>query len=104
MKIVLSKNGAPIRIPDERISHITSGHPEMDGQADRIVETLEMPEIILEGDSGELIAVRKYDRTPVTLDKYLVTVYRETSGKDGFLITAYYARRYSQTRRILWKR
>jgi len=60
----------------------------MDGQRQRVLETLTEPDLIQQGDFGELLAVRFYHRTPVT-SKFLVVVYREISDEDGFILTAY---------------
>ena len=68
-----------------------------------IIESIENPDFISAGDFGELIAVRKYEKTPVTTDKYLTAVYKETSMVDGFILTAYFSRSFNTKRRIIWK-
>jgi hypothetical protein len=69
-------------------------------QRDRVLETVSNPELIQAGDFGELLAIRFYPQTPLT-QKYLVVVYRETTD-DGFILTAYLARRPSARRQIVW--
>jgi hypothetical protein len=101
--IVRSKNRVPVRLPEERWRHITQRHPEMANQREQVLETLTAPEQIQEGDSGELLAIRYYSHTPLS-SKYLVTVYRELSAEDGFILTAYLTNRPSATRVTLWKR
>ncbi len=103
MIIVKSRNNIPIRLTTERWKHITTRHPEMDGQKEHVLETLTDPDLIQEGDFGELIAMRHYEKTPLT-SKYLVTIYKETEDTDGFIVTAYYATRPSERRREIWKR
>ncbi len=103
MKVVYSKNSKAIRITEERIRHIYEGHPEMIGQEDNIISTLESPDVILKGDFGELLSCRLFEKTPVTELKYLVAVYKEESDDSGFLLTAYYTRKLSLRREILWK-
>jgi len=103
LKLLRSVNGIPIRLTQERLSHIYQGHPEMEGCEDLIVETLSEPEKILEGDNGALMAVRKYEKTPVSENKYLVVVYKELED-DGFVITAYFTRRLPKWRKTLWQR
>ena len=78
-------------------------HPEMDTQRDRILETVNEPDMIQKGDFGELLAVRFYPQTPLTR-KHLVVAYRETAVDDGFILTAYLARRPSNRREVLWTR
>lgn len=103
MIIVKSKNNVAVRLTLERWNHIIRRHPEMDSQKERVMETLTEPEAIQQGDFGELIAVRFYEKTPLT-SKFLVTVYKEIEGADGFVITAYYATTPSARRKVLWRR
>ena len=90
----LSKNGVPIRLPDERWIHLTEGHSEMAGYYSEVLETLEDPDTIYEGGSGELLAAKK-----IHADKYLVVVYKEISEKYGFVITAFLSSRKRQLER-----
>jgi hypothetical protein len=101
--IVRSHDGVPIRLTEERWRHIVGQHPEMDGQRQKVLETLAGPDMIQEGDFGELLAVRLYTETPLG-EKYVVVAYREINAEDGFILTAYLARRPSSRREILWKR
>lgn len=103
MEIIYSKNNIPLRITQERLGHIYRGHPETKNQENEIINTIENPDIIFAGDYGELLACKFYEKTPVTFDKYLIAVYKETSEYDGFLITAYYTRKLTLNRRIIWK-
>lgn len=88
---------------DERIRHISINHPETKNCISWIVETIENPDLIIAGDFGELIAVKLYNKTPVTQYKYLTVVYKESSTIDGFLLTAYFSRSINKKRRIVWK-
>lgn len=99
----VSQTGVPIRLNDERWQHISQGHPELQDQRARVLETINHPDFIQEGDAGELLAIRFYERTPLT-SKFLVVAYRETSTRDGFVVTAYFTRRPSGRRMTLWKR
>lgn len=102
MIIVESRGKVPIRLTTERWAHIITQHPEIATQRDRVLETVKQPEMIQAGDFGELLAVRLYPQTPLTR-KYLIVAYRETAANDGFVLTAYLARRPSTRRTILWK-
>ncbi|HFE64728.1 MAG TPA: hypothetical protein ENK14_09995 [Caldithrix sp.] len=103
MKIVVSKNGVPVRITDERLKHIFKNHPEMIREENKLFETIENPDLILEGDFGELLAVKFFQKSPVSKNKYLVLAYKEVSRVDGFVLTAYFARRLSKRRKVVWK-
>jgi len=97
--IAISKNGVPIRLSLERWFHITEEHSEMAGLYFDILETVENPEAIYEGKTGELLAVKELEN-----GKYIVVVYRELSSEDGFIITAFLTRRKRQLerRRKIW--
>lgn len=69
---------------------------------DQVLETVNVPEIIRAGDFGELPAIRRYEKTPLT-NKCLIVAYREVSDDDGFILTAYLARRPSTRRKVIWK-
>ena len=97
----LSVHGVRIRLPAERWHHIVRGHPEMAGLRDEVLETVESPDEVQLGDSGELIAVRL--PKPMA-PRHIVVVYRESTPADGFVITAYLTRQPSRRRRIIWTR
>jgi hypothetical protein len=103
MLIVLSHNHVPVRLTTERWQHIIRRHPEMEHQYERILETVVEPDLILQGDFGELLAIRFYPETPLT-SKFLVVVYREINSEDGFVSTAYLTNRPSARRITIWKR
>lgn len=103
MLIVLSRNGVPVRLTEERWQHIVRRHPEMDDQRERVLQTVAESDMIQKGDFGELLAVRSYQDTPLT-SKFLVVAYREVGPEDGFILTAYLTRRPSARRVAMWKR
>ena len=95
----ISKNGAIIRLPEERWQHIIARHFALADQQSLVLATITEPEIILDGNEGALMAIRTLE-----IGRVLVVVYKETSNKDGFVITAFPTRRLnSLTRRTqLW--
>ena len=95
----LSRNGVPIRLPDERWQHIIEEHAELDGMRDVVLQAVADAERVLGGSSGELFAVRTIEP-----GKVIVAVYREVDANDGFVITAFITRRLrSLDRRIqIW--
>ena len=103
MIIIKSKNNIPLRLTKERWHHIIMRHPELDGQKEQVLETITEQDMIQQGDFGELIAIRFYEKTPLT-SKYLVVIYKEVENTDGFVITAYYATKPSERRKVLWRR
>lgn len=102
MKIINSIFGVPIRLTHERMDHIGRRHPEMTEEADRILETVNQPDFVQEGDAGAFIAIRHYPKTPLT-EKFCAVVYKEISDYDGFVVTAYFTSKPALERKILWK-
>jgi len=100
--IINSQGGVPVRLTEERWNHIVSRHPEMLNCREQVLETLADPDMVQQGDFGELLAVREYDE--LKLGRFVVVVYREACPDDGFALTAYLAGRPSLRRRIIWKR
>ena len=72
MDIAISKNSVPIRLTSERWQHITTGHPEIADYYYEILETIENPEIIYEGNNYTKIAIRKFQERydECTLKRY----------------------------------
>ena len=68
-----------------------------------VLETVEEPDMIQQGDFGELLAIKLYAETPLTT-KSLVVAYREATVTDGYVLTAYLTSRPSSRRAKLWKR
>jgi hypothetical protein len=102
MDIAISKNNIPIRLTDERWMNISTGHPEIADYYYDILETVENPEKIMEGGSGELIAtVTIHDNS----ERFMVVVYKELDQSDGFVITAYLTNKLSglEKRRLIWE-
>ena len=82
----LSKNKVTIRLTEERWKHIIASHLEIDPKNfSTIINTVENPDLILKGDTGELLAVKKKSRKKI----WLVVPYKETNDNDGFVLTAY---------------
>ena len=96
--VVASKNGALIRLTEERWAHITEERAELAAMRAEVLETIARPMRVLEGGRGELLGVGEIEQ-----GKALVVVNRET-GKDGFVITAFLTRRMQSLhrRKQLW--
>ena len=100
---ILSKNGIAIRLTDERWVHITQSHPEITtSDASQIGNVVKNPDAILQGDTGELLAVKKKGRKNI----WIVVAYKEITSKDGFIITAYITTDYSWLfqRKRIWSK
>jgi len=67
------------------------------------MDTIAAPDIVQQGDYGALLAARYYNQ-PMAVNLFVVAVYREVGKRNGFVITAYLARRLSARREVLWSR
>jgi len=98
MDVAYSINRVPIRLTDERWSHIVNARDELVDYYDDCLRTVEDPDFILGGRHDSLKAVRSFGR-----NRFLVVIYKEISRNDGFVITAYFVRRINR-RDIIWRR
>jgi len=91
MHTVKSVNGVTMRLPDERWIHITEEHAEMAGYLYDVLETVQEPVEVFEGNEGET-------------GKYIIVVYRELDQEDGFIITSFLTKRWKkiERRKKLW--
>ena len=98
--IASAKSGLTIRLTKERWQHITEGHPELLHLQPEIIQTIEDPDKILEGNNNELLAIKM-----LSDNKHLVTIYKEVQ-EDGFVITAYLTKRINSLnkRKEVWSR
>ncbi|MFH1321235.1 MAG: hypothetical protein ABII90_11380 [Bacteroidota bacterium] len=90
MKIFPDINRRKIRLTDEREEHFLEVHPEMNGQIDKIQETLEIPDKIIRSKTASNIEMfyKNYKSTPVT-NKFLCVIVKVIKD-DLFIITAYF--------------
>jgi hypothetical protein len=89
-----SRSGIPIRLTEERWNHIVEEHYELAGMRAEVLQTIAGAERVVAGGFGELLAIQM-----VEAEKALIVVYRETSGEDGFVITAFLTRRLERLNR-----
>lgn len=73
----------------------------MEPRKERLMETVRDPEIVQEGNLGELIASRFYEELGER-GKYVFTVYREVDTTDGFIMTAYMDEQRSHKKAVIW--
>jgi hypothetical protein len=96
MEMAYSVNGVPIRLTKERWEHIVNNKPYMESYDERILDAIEKPTFVLRGYAGSLVAILSVGR-----QQYLHVVYKEVGQEDGFIITAFIARKYNR-RMIVW--
>ena len=100
MDIVISKNGVPIRLTEERWFHISENHDDLAGHYDDVLNTIEDPDYIIEGYGKALIALKKVNRS-----KFLAVAYKEISKENGFVITAYFTSKLRLERKVIvWQK
>ena len=98
MEIAYSVNNVQIRLTEERWEHIVSNKPYMEAYDEAILDVIEEPTWVLRGYAGTLIAVQTLARR-----EYLHVVYKEVNEYDGFIITAFIARKYNKGM-IIWSK
>jgi len=76
MVIVKSKNNVSIRLTTEKWKHIVTRHPEMLDQKEHVLETIGDPYVIQQGDFGEFIAIRFYEKTLLHQNIWLLYIKR----------------------------
>lgn len=79
-----------IRLTDERLSHLETDHPEMQGQLSKIIETMSDPDIINRSATDPQVELfyKHYLSTPVTT-KFLCVVLKVLTD-DNFIITSFF--------------
>lgn len=58
----------------ERWAHIVEAHDYMAGNQDMVFETIEKPDMLVQGGKNEVIALRHYGKTSIS-EKTLVVIY-----------------------------
>ncbi len=94
--------GNSVSLTEERRAHLLE-HPEMQGQEDKLAETLLEPDVVIQSQSDDTVRLfhRFYRRLAVG-DKYLSVVVKYVEG-DVFIITAYFTDKVKRGG-ILWKK
>lgn len=100
METVISINQKLIRLTDERWNHIITGHQDIQGLKENVMNAVSDPDYVFLGNEEELLAVKKN-----AAEKFLVVVYRELTD-DGFIITAFQTKRIQSLfkRKLLWQK
>jgi hypothetical protein len=96
MDAAVSRNGVPIRLPEGRWFHIVENHDEMAGRYDEVLSAIEVPDYIVQGYRDALVALKTIGKK-----KFMAVIYRETSKKDGFVITAFLTSRVRIEKEVL---
>jgi hypothetical protein len=101
--IIDSKNKVPIRLTEERWIHIVTAHPEINSpDYSKVLNIIKKPDVILKGDLGELLAVKKQAGKAI----WFVVVYKEVKRDDGFVLTAYITTddKWLFKRKVIWNK
>lgn len=83
----LDKDNYEIDLTEDRWKHISYFHPEMGLEMNFITDTLKNPDVIQSGNKDEILSVKRFDKTPVTYDKYCVVVYKKTLKRNQALLS-----------------
>ena len=102
--VTRSVSGKNIRLTLKQWSHITESHNNMAGNVDKIMETVNSPDFIVESSYDRLMAVKFYPKTSIG-KKHCIVIYKETNNK-GLIITAYLTKNIKkiEKRGIKWRK
>ena len=102
MKIFKDYAARKIRLTGNRLEHILT-RAEMEGQEDKISETLLIPDMIKKSkhDPVALLYYKLYAKTPVTR-KYLMVAVKVENG-EGFILTSFFTDKIKAGETI-WKK
>ncbi len=81
MEIAFSVNDVPIRLTDERWTHIVENHDDLAGRREDVLQTVEEPEWVTKGYKNSLIAWKGIGKK-----RFIAVVYKELSPNDGFIL------------------
>ena len=89
--MVLSANGVPIRLTEERWFHIIKHHPELKRIRSLVLRAVSRPERLFyfAGAKDLAAVVRSTQLVRGKIAPNLVVHYREVSDRDGFIVTAF---------------
>ena len=94
---VISVNGVPIRLTDERWAQIVERHRAVEALRSDLLLAVERPFSVLAGYDDELLGVRRVGRF------WIVVAYVESTESDGFIVTAFLSRADPmQGRTVVW--
>ena len=108
--VVVSLEGVPIRLTEERWRHILEYHDELARFLDNmIIIAIAEPDGVFESPSGvekNLVAIKRFkELARYGLADYLAVHYKEVSSEDGFILTVFpISVRKLQKRYKLWRR
>ena len=84
--------------------HILAKRPWFHEHQSKIRKTIEEPDLVLEGEFGELLAIKWFKE--LLGGTYLVVAYKPLN-REGFIITAYPTKkveRIEKRRRVIWRK
>jgi len=97
MDVAHSVKGVPIRLTYERWYHIVENHDDLASCFHEVLNAIETPDSVVRGSHGALKAVKNMGSR-----KWMVVIYRESSKRDGFVVTAYFLSKKPEGE-IVWR-
>jgi len=95
-------NGRALRLTKEGWSHICTVHPELQGELEKVNQTMKSPDLIKQGNRADTFMFHKFFSKTIVSPKYLVLVIKYLNTK-GLVPTGYFTERIRKGE-ILWKR
>lgn len=88
MEEVLSVNGVPIRLTEERWQHIVEARDELIDRWEDVLDVVKSPDWVSKGYRGSMVAWKGFGKRG-----YLAVIYKELGLHDGFIITAFFTKK-----------
>jgi hypothetical protein len=95
MDVAISVHGVPIRLTDERWTHIVEARDELAGRMNEVLGTIEEPDWITRGYRGSQIAWKGYGQK-----RFLAVIYKEIRKDEGFVVTAFFTSKPRKSKKI----
>jgi len=101
--ITTSISGKEIRLTLKQWFHIVESHNYMAGNVEKILETVNKPDLNVKGYKEEFIALKFYSETNIS-SKWCVVVYKEN--ESGSIITSFFTSKPDtiEKRGVIWKK
>lgn len=97
---VISALNKEIRLTEVQFSHIILHHPEIKNQEDKIISTLQEPDLVLfDEPKNNYNYYKKFESTPVT-EKMLHAIVKHLNS-GGFIITTYFTDKIMSKGRVV---
>jgi len=95
-------NGRVLKLTNEGWRHICTVHPELEGELEKVNQTMKSPDFIKQGNRADTFMYYKFFPTTIIYRKYLVLVIKYLN-TEGTVLTGYFTERIRKGD-VLWRK